>query len=100
MVRTGRPRAELVVTEQQSSELKQLARRSRTNRQVAFRAKIVLASGERCANVVSRKLRDLARHRVQVAPAVIEDGVHGLFDEPPLTQDLGRERRSYRHTDP
>lgn len=81
--RSGARKAELVVTDSQRVELERLARRSRTNRWVALRAKIVLVCAEGASNTaVAAKLR--------VTPATVGDwrqrfvdrGVDGLFDEP------------------
>jgi transposase len=72
-----------MVTEQQRSELGRIARRSRTNRHVALRAKIVLASLEGCANVeIAGKLRTSHVTVGKWRKRFIEDGVDGLFDEP------------------
>ena len=82
-MRTGRPKAELILSDEERSELESLARRRRTASALAQRARMVLA----CAaghdnNTVAR--------RVRVAPATvgkwrrrfIEDRVAGLLDEP------------------
>ncbi len=83
MARTGRPKARLEVTAVERGELERLARRARTNRHVALRAKIVLrcAHGEsnaavaaklRCSNVTVGKWRQ----------RVTTGRVDALYDEP------------------
>ena len=58
MARTGRPKARLEVTAAERVELERLARRARTNRHVALRARIVLRSTRGESNVaVAAKLR-------------------------------------------
>ena len=58
MARTGRPKARLEVTAVERGELERLARRARTNRHVALRAKIVLRCAHGESNVaVAAKLR-------------------------------------------
>jgi transposase len=79
----ARPKAELVVTERQRDELERLARRARTNRHVALRAKIVLASEQRLTNLeVAAKLRTSHVTVGKWRKRFIERGVDGLFDEP------------------
>lgn len=81
--RSGGPKAELVVTEQQRTELERFARRGRTNGSIAVRAKIVLACAEGLANTK-------VAARMHVTPGTVgkwrrrfvDDGVDGLFDEP------------------
>ena len=83
MARTGRPKASLDVTGVERVELERLARRARTNRHVALRARIVLrcARGEstvavaaklRCSNVTVGKWRQRFR----------AGRVDALYDEP------------------
>jgi transposase len=82
-MRTGRPKAALVLTPDERQELESLAHRSRSAPAVARRARLVLACAEgRTNQIVARRLR--------VAPATvgkwrgrfIDDRVAGLFDEP------------------
>lgn len=83
MPRTGRPKEELIVTEWQRTELERLARRSRTNRHLALRAKIVLTSAEGHTNVdVAKKLRTSHVTVCKWRKRFIQDGVNGLLDEP------------------
>ena len=82
-MRTGRPKAELTVTEEERRELEALARRRRSAPALAQRARMVLACAEGLDN------KTVAR-RVRVAPATVgkwrrrfvEDRVAGLMDEP------------------
>lgn len=81
--RDGAPKAELVVTDHQRTELERLARRNRTNRHHAFRAKIVLGCAEGRTNLeVARNLRTTSATVGKWRQRFVEDGVDGLFDEP------------------
>lgn len=83
MGKAGRPKAEIQLTDAERAELERLTRRVRTNRQVALRAKLILASADGTADVeVAEKLRvnhktvgiwrrRFAQHRLD-----------GLYDEP------------------
>jgi transposase len=83
MLRIGRPRKLLVVTDEQRIELERIARRARTNRNLAMRAKIVLASAKGLANVeVAAKLRTSHVTVGKWRNRFIEGGVDALFDEP------------------
>ncbi len=67
----GRPKAVLVLTDDERRHLESLAHRSRTASQLARRARIVLACAEgRDNTTVAKRLRLSADHRVQVARAV------------------------------
>ncbi len=89
MARTGRPKAELAVTDDDRSELQRLARRPSTPQSMALRSRIVLA----CADGASNK--DVAE-QLGISTATvgkwrkryIADGIAGLSDEP----RPGRER--------
>lgn len=82
MPRTGRPKAPLVVTDKQRGELERLARRTRANRNLALRAKIVLASDEGLSNVaVAVKLRTSNVTVRKWRNRFIAGGVDALFDE-------------------
>lgn len=81
--RSGAPKADLVVTEQQRDELERLMRRARTNRALAFRAKIVVACTEGVANsAVAAKLRTTAGTVGKWRERFVANGIDGLFDEP------------------
>jgi len=80
--RTGRPKAELILTDAERSELERIARRAKSAQAVALRARIVLA----CADGDSNK--DVAE-RLGVAPHTVSrwrarfvaDRLDGLLDE-------------------
>jgi len=83
MARTGRPKAELSVTEVEREELERLARRVRTNRDLALRAKIVLACAEGCSNLeVGGKLHVHEKTVGKWRRRFITQRMEGLFDEP------------------
>ncbi|MFQ5527658.1 MAG: IS630 family transposase [Thermoanaerobaculia bacterium] len=82
-MRTGRPRAELVVSEQEKRELNSLARRSRTVPQLARRARIVLACAEGLDNKsVARKMRLSPKTVGMWRARFVTQRLEGLLDEP------------------
>jgi transposase/transposase-like protein len=82
MAKLGRPRAEVVLTDEERVTLVRLTKRSRVNRALAFRARIVLACAEAADTVVVRRLRTtkttVAKWRSQFAVRRLA----GLYDEP------------------
>jgi transposase len=82
-MRTGRPKAALILTAEERRRLESLAHRSRSAPQVARRARIILT----CAEGTESKV---VAHRLHVTPATvckwrgrfINDRVDGLSDEP------------------
>jgi transposase len=82
-MRTGRPKAALVLSQPERQELESLARRSRSAPAVARRARLVLACAAGADNKTVAR-----RHRV--APATVgtwrrrflQDRIAGLYDEP------------------
>jgi transposase len=83
MARTGRPKAELTVTEQEREELERLARRARTSRHLAFRARIVLACADGLTNKdVAKKLRTGSHTVGKWRRRFIDQRLDGLVDEP------------------
>jgi transposase len=71
------------VTDQQRAELQRLARRTRTNRNLALRAKIILAAEVGLSNVaVAAKLRASNVTVAKWRKRFIDGGVDALFDEP------------------
>lgn len=83
MARTGRPKAELVVTEDERIELMRLSKRQRTNRDLAFRARLVLACVDEPSNVVvARRHRCDSKTVGRWRARFIRNRLEGLFDEP------------------
>lgn len=83
MARSGRPKAELVVTDDERVELARLAKRVRANRDVAFRARLVLACADEPSNtVVARRLRCTGQTVGKWRSRFIQDRLDGLYDEP------------------
>ncbi len=83
MARTGRPKAEIKLTDDERNELERLSRRSRTNRNIALRAKIILRS---CTGLSNKEVSA----RLRVSPSTVgkwrrrfvEGRVAALYDEP------------------
>lgn len=83
MARTGRPKAELKVSASEQEELERFARRARTNRSLATRAKIVLACVKHCSNKeVATQLHVNEKTVGKWRKRFIEHRVAGLLDEP------------------
>src|SRR5215204_2920586 len=82
MAKLGRPKAEVVLTEIERAELVRLTKRSRVNRAVAFRARVVLACADATDKAVARRLRTtkttVAKWRVRFNARRLA----GLYDEP------------------
>jgi len=89
MARTGRPKAALVITDDERVELERLAKRTRTNRDLAFRARLLLVCVDEPVNqVVARRLRCNPHTVGRWRSRFIEHRLEGLYDEP----RVGRER--------
>ena len=83
MARTGRPKSKLVVTEEERAELVRLTKRVRTNRDLAFRARLILACAAEPLNVVvARQLRCSAHTVGKWRSRFIKHQLDGLYDEP------------------
>jgi transposase/transposase-like protein len=83
MARTGRPKVELVVSEEERGELQRLARRAHVNRPVAFRARLVLACAGGSSNtVVARQHRTTNQTVGKWRRRFVEGRLAGLYDEP------------------
>lgn len=83
MARTGRPKAALELTEDERTELERLSRRARTNRNVALRAKLILASASGLTNLaVAAKFRCGDSTVRRWRKRFVADRVAGLYDEP------------------
>ena len=82
-MRTGRPKAALVLTADERRELESLAHRSRSAPTIARRARIVLACAEGRENkTVARRLRMSPVTVCKWRARFVADRVAGLFDEP------------------
>src|SRR6266446_3989080 len=82
-MRTGRPKASLVLTTDERRELESLAHRSRSAPAIARRARIVLACAEGRENkTVARRLRMSPVTVCKWRARFVADRVAGLFDEP------------------
>ena len=83
MARTGRPKTPLTVADAERGALERLARRTRTNRHLALRARIVLGCATGMANhVVAKKVRTSAATVGKWRRRFVEGQVAALYDEP------------------
>src|SRR5918995_6778552 len=82
MPKIGRPRAEVVVTDDERAELVRLMKRARVNRAVAFRARIVLACIDASDTAVAHRLRTTKTTVAKRRGQFVERRLEGLYDEP------------------
>lgn len=83
MARTGRPKAKIEVADVERQELERLARRTRVNRHLALRAKIILKCDAGLANVdVGKQLKVSNATVGKWRQRFIEHRVEGLYDQP------------------
>lgn len=83
MAKTGRPKPELIVTDDELLELERLTRRARANHDLAFRARIVLAcTKERNNSIIARRLRCTGQTVGKWRNRFIKNRLDGLYDEP------------------
>ena len=82
MAKLGRPKAEVVLTESERTELIRLTKRSRVNRAVAFRARVVLACADAPDTAVVRRLRTTKSTVAKWRLRFIAGRLQGLYDEP------------------
>src|SRR5918999_529286 len=82
MPKIGRPRAEVVVTDDERAALVRLMKRVRVNRAVAFRARIVLACIDDSDTAVARRLRTTKTTVAKWRSQFVERRLEGLYDEP------------------
>lgn len=81
-MRTGRPLAELVLSEDQRGALQNWARRPKTAQALASRARIILACAEGKANkVVARQVRLTQQTVSKWRSRFVSKGLDGLLDE-------------------
>src|SRR4029453_1492883 len=81
MPNIGRPRAEVVVTDDERAALVRLTKRVRVNRAVAFRARIVLACIHDSDTAVARRLRTTKTTVAKWRSQFVERRLEGLYDE-------------------
>src|SRR4029453_8016020 len=82
MPKIGRPRAEVVVTDDERAALVRLTKRARVNRALAFRARIVLACIDSSDTAVARRLRTTKTTVAKWRGQFVERRLGGLYDEP------------------
>lgn len=83
MGQPGRPKAELLLSNDERQELERLARRSRVNPHVAFRARIILGCAEGITNTaVADRCRTCKETVGKWRKRFIERRIAGLYDEP------------------
>ena len=83
MARTGRPKAEINLTDDERNELERLARRVRTNPHWAKRAKLVLASADGVSDAEVAKKHRVNHKTVAVwRKRFVALRLEGLYDEP------------------
>lgn len=83
MAKTGRPKVQLVVSDDERAELLRLTKRAHVNRHVAFRARLVLACADEASNtVVARSHRTTNQTVGKWRRRFIESRLDGLYDEP------------------
>jgi transposase/transposase-like protein len=82
MAKIGRPRAEIVLTEDERLTLVRLTKRVRVNRAIAFRARIVLACAKVSDTAVAQRLRTTKTTVAKWRSQFVVDRLAGLYDEP------------------
>src|SRR5216117_2462720 len=82
-MRTGRPKAPLVLTEAERATVESLATRARTRLHLAWRARIILLCSQGLAStVVARRLHTRAQTIGKWRGRFVRDRRDGLYDEP------------------
>jgi transposase len=80
---TGRPKAELVLSQPEREELVRLTKRARVSRGLAFRAKLILACADGANNsTVARVHRTSNQTVCKWRRRFVEQRLDGLYDEP------------------
>src|SRR5688572_17234363 len=79
----GRPLPQLKLSEEDRAELGRLSRRSRVNRNLAFRARIVLLCADGLKNsAVADELRTTNQTVGKWRQRFVDAGLNALYDEP------------------
>jgi len=82
-MKTGRPKAALALTDDERDELVRLTKRMRVNRNVAFRARVVLACAEMPSNLEVASLLKTSNKTVgRWRRRFVEHRLDALYDEP------------------
>lgn len=80
---TGRPKAALVMTDDERRALMRLTTRARANRSLAFRARLVLACADGATNTaVARRYRTTNATVGLWRQRFVDRRLEGLYDEP------------------
>jgi transposase/transposase-like protein len=82
MAKIGRPRAEIVLTDDERLTLVRLTKRVRVNRAIAFRARIVLACAKASDTAVAQRLHTTKTTVAKWRSQFVADRLAGLYDEP------------------
>ena len=83
MPRTGRPKAELTLTEEERDQLVRWSRRARSSQALALRSRIVLAAAEGGSNLEVGERLGVDRATVRKwRNRFASEGLDGLLDEP------------------
>lgn len=83
MGQPGRPKPPLVVFSEDRAELARLAKRGRVNRNLAFRARLVLACADESSNtIVARAHRTTNQTVGKWRQRFVDGGMAALYDEP------------------
>ncbi len=83
MANIGRPKTELILTQQEREELQRLARRSRSSRHLAFRAKVILQCADNKLNTaVAQSLHTTNATVGKWRSRFVGQRMDGLYDEP------------------
>lgn len=82
MPKIGRPRAEVVITDDERAALVRLTKRARVNRALAFRARIVLACIDAPDTAVADRLRTTKTTVAKWRSQFVQRRLEGLYDEP------------------
>lgn len=83
MGRSGRPKAEIKLTDDERAELERLARRARTNRHLSLRAKLILASADGLPDTTVAQKYHVNHKTVGVwRRRFVDSRLEGLYDEP------------------